>query len=861
MKLSYLFKLSAISSALALTGCIDSSDDKEEIQNTLPSVSITSKTVSENSQVTLTATANDSDGSINGYNWQLTSGQSIEITGKTTQSITFTSPSVMEEGDILDFTVSVTDNDGAATDASGYVSVTNVVPSLTLEAQSVNEKASIPVTANANGNGDKIVSYLWQQTSGSTVDLGQIDTDTLTFIAPEVSADENIGLSLTVTDVDNDSVTVETMVSVKQLTIPLTIAGLATDSPISNGEISVQVAGREITIDVTADANGVYSVDLVLDDSESDAFISIIAQGVGQQANAGLITLLGTAGQLSTLAGEDNTLTEDESFAVNVTNISTAQYALAKLANGGKDISTDSELELLTQALNYEEVLTLATAIKVAIDKSTENPGLSLPSGTTNTLDLVENIEVTQAYIQEVVAAPEFQEAQDEIFQDDALVDNSSVWEVPESYFILPSSTLSSGSILRFNSNKTGSLGEVSFTWQEEDGVITTVNTDAGSTSFEDLQINDQYEQIEVNYSSTNYVIKRLSSNDNSDILLFSKTSLTHYPNGELTDKIETTTSTDSALRNTATVDVNHSGSGVAYLPFMDNEPEDPNIKRLAADEFSLNKDGTGHATILNIDYTWQVVEGVLTLNLPSEAGSTSQATWKQLSDNPAMNQFAHEFIENRAILVKDDNVGEGAILPAAINWQSNDVAGIYTYDSAAFNDPLDNFWFELQENGEANTYSSFDDDADGTISIDELTIMPGSWTINSDGTLTITRVRHQGWSYTEECRYADDNECKLYHERTWRLLGKTGNAYGLFHKHDFKYSNLDWGDDEVYPDELHYDNRTVYKVDQSPVSVPKVINRTKKMSRILVNQNESSIQENKKRNTSTKFSKLEPGS
>lgn len=856
MKLSYLFKLSAISSALALTGCIDKGDDDEEMQNLLPSVSITSKTVSENTQVTLTATANDSDGTINGYNWQLTSGQSIEITGNTTQSITFTSPSVMDAGDTLNFTVTVTDDDGASTDTSGSVSVTNVIPTLTVEAQTVNEKSSIPVTANANGNGDEIVSYLWQQTSGSTVDLGQIDSETLTFKAPEVNADEEIGLSLTVTDIDNDSVTVETMVSVKQLTIPLTIAGLATDSPISNGKISVQVAGREITVDVIADANGVYTVDLLLDDSESNAFISIIAQGVGQQANAGLITLLGTAGQLSTLAGEDNTLTEDESFAVNVTNISTAQYALAKLANGGKDISTDSELELLTQALNYEEVLTLATAIKVAIDKSTDNPDLSLPSGTTNTLDLVENIEATQAYIQEVVAAPEFQEAQDEIFQDDALVDNSSVWDIPESYFLLPASTLHSGSIIRFNSDKTGSLGDVSFTWQEEDGVITTVNTDAGSTSFENIQINDQDVQVEVHHSSTNYEIKRLSSNDNSDVILFSSTSLTHYPNGELADKAETTTSTDSALRNTATIDISHSGSGIAYLPFMDNEPEDPTIKRLGTDEFTLNEDGTGHATILNIDFTWQVVDGVLIFNLPLEDGVTSQATWKQLSDNPSVNQFAHEYTENGAILAKDDHVGEGAILTEVMNWQANDVAGIYTYDSAVFGDPLDNFWFELQENGEADTYSSYDDDGDGTISIDELLIMRGSWTINSDGTLTITRIRHQDSGYTEECRYVNDNGCKLYHERTWRLLGKNGNAYGLFHKHDFKLSNLGWGDDE-----LHYDNRTVYKVDQSPITMPTAVPMPKKVSRMLSTKSKNEVQESNTQSGSTRFAKLEPKS
>ena len=125
---------------------------------------------------------------------------------------------------------------------------------------------------------------------------------------------------------------------------------------------------------------------------EVNAFISIEARGVGEQSTAGLISLLGTAGQLSKQAGEDGELTSDESFAVNVTNVTTAQYALAKLANNGEDFTSDEQLAEISEKLNYDEVMTLATAIKVAIDKAVDNADLALPDGIPDTLALVEAI-------------------------------------------------------------------------------------------------------------------------------------------------------------------------------------------------------------------------------------------------------------------------------------------------------------------------------------------------------------------------------------------------------------------------------------------------------------------------------------
>ncbi len=840
MEHTNIFTLSALTCALALAGCNNSSDGGN-IANVSPTVIIQSISASENTLVTLDATASDSDGSVSSYSWELTSGQTVTLTGDTTSSLSFTTPSVLDAGDTLSFKVVVTDNDGATAEATNTVTVSNIVPSAIVAEQTVDEKDNVSVAATVSGNGNEIVSYLWIQTSGSTVELINADTDTLSFTAPEIIANEVIGLSLTVTDSDDDAVTVESFVNVTQLTIPLSIAGLATDSPITSAQISVNIAGRDITVDVTADENGVYTVDLLLDDLETDVFISIIAQGVDAQANAGLITLLGTAGQLIAMAGDDNTLTEDENFAVNVTNITTAQYALAKVANNGDDITTDEEFTALTQSLNYDEVMTLATAIKVAIDKAVENTDLALPEGTSNTLELVEDIEAAQAYVQEVIDEPEFEEAQEEIHQDDNLIDTSSSWDVPEIYYYL-SQGATSGGIYRFNQDSTGSYGNgynyVSFTWQETEGVINATITD-GATWFETHIINDVWLDVEVRDSS--YEFKRLSSNNSNDVLL--KTRITQYPNGELDDITATTTL--SVLKENAVIDISDTGVGVAYLPFAEYESDTDNT-RIVADEIILNDDGTAHATVQDDDLTWAIDDGAIIFGWPTGISTT----WKQLTTGLVANQFAHEPADNTG-----ESVGKGAILSEPMEWPESQIVGIYTLETAFFSDSLfDHFWFELHENGDAETYSSGDWNEDGTLTEDELSIMYGSWIVNSDGTLTITRVRNEDFGYTEECRYATTEGCVLYHERTWRLIGQQDNDFAVFHKHDFKFSNLDWGDDF-----LSYDNRVLSKIDSAPVSFTTTTAKTDTVSQASNAPAKAGTKQEKKIRIATRFSKLEP--
>lgn len=81
--------------------------------------------------------------------------------------------------------------------------------------QSVESGATAILDGTASTDADgTIVSYLWEQTSGSAVTLSGAGTSTATFVVPEVTETSSWGFSLTVTDDDGDSDTDEVMVSV-----------------------------------------------------------------------------------------------------------------------------------------------------------------------------------------------------------------------------------------------------------------------------------------------------------------------------------------------------------------------------------------------------------------------------------------------------------------------------------------------------------------------------------------------------------------------------------------------------------------------------------------------------------------------
>lgn len=117
---------------------------------TLPLLS----TVNSGDSFSITAVANDSDGSISSYFWSQTSGQSVNISNSSSSSLNFTAPNV-SNNTVLGFSILVTDNDGMTAAVDIQVTVLGVNETTLLKGKILNLKLGIPVEGAIVSSGNK----------------------------------------------------------------------------------------------------------------------------------------------------------------------------------------------------------------------------------------------------------------------------------------------------------------------------------------------------------------------------------------------------------------------------------------------------------------------------------------------------------------------------------------------------------------------------------------------------------------------------------------------------------------------------------------------------------------------------------
>ncbi len=169
------------------------------------------QTIDEQSEVILSGSGSDSDGNIVSYQWTQTAGADIVLTSADEAIASFSAPDV-DQDEILTFSLTVTDNDGATASDDINISVARLNQFPISEA---GEGATVfiadTITLNCSGStepdGDEL-SYHWQQTKGATVTLSDNSICRPKFKVPNEV--DNYEFILTVTDsyegVDTDDV-------------------------------------------------------------------------------------------------------------------------------------------------------------------------------------------------------------------------------------------------------------------------------------------------------------------------------------------------------------------------------------------------------------------------------------------------------------------------------------------------------------------------------------------------------------------------------------------------------------------------------------------------------------------------------
>ncbi len=180
----------------------------------------------------------------------------------------------------------------------------------------------------------------------------------------------------------------------------LTLTGQAIDAPIANAVITTIIAGKTFT--VTADSDGLYQLPIILTEQQiaAGAMLTIYAQGEDSQAAAALTSIVGTIDALYQ-AADDGVLSSDDNQRLNVTHVSTAKYLLVVDANSDQVPATTQDLQTLEQALGGEEVINLASVIKLIID----HPDYTLAEGETTLSVLNAENSTPQEQVQQFLTA------------------------------------------------------------------------------------------------------------------------------------------------------------------------------------------------------------------------------------------------------------------------------------------------------------------------------------------------------------------------------------------------------------------------------------------------------------------------
>jgi len=206
-KKSFVKVLAKIVVILLISSCGGSSEQQSTTSiNKLPvSNAGQDQIVEELTDVILSGSGTDIDGSITHYQWTQTSGTEITLVDNDKATASFSAPDISVD-ETLTFQLTVTDNDSATHSDSVDVSIirVNQLPvSNAGQDQIVEELTDVILSGSGTDIDGSITHYQWTQTSGTEITLVDNDKATASFSAPDISVDETLTFQLVVTDNDN----------------------------------------------------------------------------------------------------------------------------------------------------------------------------------------------------------------------------------------------------------------------------------------------------------------------------------------------------------------------------------------------------------------------------------------------------------------------------------------------------------------------------------------------------------------------------------------------------------------------------------------------------------------------------------
>ena len=368
-------------------------------------------------------------------------------------------------------------------------SAANKSPIVTINGEAqAKEQTEFKLSAAANDADGSIASYEWTYQSDMELTVSGADSAEITVNSPDIKEDKAVTFTLTVTDDDGATASVDKAIVIKRKVSSVTITGIVTDKPIVNANLTISAGSA--SVNAFADETGRYTATFSVDESEANSLVQIRATGLGNQDDVEFVSQLNSMNKLVEQAGEDGQLVSDENFGVNITNVSTAEYAL--LTREGQGFTTDEELQQALLNVDAEQKLRLAALIKIVVD----NDDYELPEGVNSTLDLVDDEATATEFEQEINERDPglIEKTEDEIRNDKDLVTTKTTLGAGD--FIIHSPEFVTNPAYHLTLGENGKSGTISSVNQVEIDTWAITGGRLEATLLEPLILSQRKEQL-----------------------------------------------------------------------------------------------------------------------------------------------------------------------------------------------------------------------------------------------------------------------------------------------------------------------------------------------------------------------------
>ncbi len=199
------------------------------------------QTVDEQSDVTITGSAEDPDSENLTYSWKQVGGEAVELSSTDEPQPTFTAPIVANgKVKVLVFELRVADENGHPVKDTTKVTVLPINSAPVSNAgddQTVDVDATVTLAGSATDEDEEQLTYVWSQIAGPSVILSSTTDSSVTFVAPKVTVDTVLTFQLIANDgtVDSDADTVD--VTVKGLVSKAITAYAGKDQTVNEDSV------------------------------------------------------------------------------------------------------------------------------------------------------------------------------------------------------------------------------------------------------------------------------------------------------------------------------------------------------------------------------------------------------------------------------------------------------------------------------------------------------------------------------------------------------------------------------------------------------------------------------------------------